>query len=218
LRHAYDPEDVACGGASVPLNYEGTARVEHGFAPATDMPRDVADLWSAIAGLDQLSVMALFAHCASLTFNAVKQPWEQRPRAQRTADRLATALTLDMSQHWRPTARSYLGRVTKAYILSAVREARGEEAAERIAHMKKAPTAEAAEQLLGNTGWLPPLLRTERLVVPALQEGRVADASDPAFSGDVNPFDAEEWDQDPDQVHPEADGVDDGTAFLEAAE
>lgn len=187
---------------------------------ATDMPRDVADLWGFIAGLDQVSVMALFAHCASLSVNAVKQPWEQRPRVQRTADRLATALTLDMSQHWRPTARSYLGRVTKAHILVAVREACGEEAARRIADMKKAPMAEAAEQLLGDTGWLPPLLRTERRAVPALQEDRVpdADASDPAFSGDVDPFEAEEWDQGSDQVHLEADGVDDGTPFPEAAE
>ncbi len=75
---------------------------------ATDMPRDVADLWGFIAGLDQVSVMDLFAHCASLTVNAVKQPWEQRPRAQRSADRLATALTLDMSQHWRPTFATIL--------------------------------------------------------------------------------------------------------------
>ncbi len=125
-----------------------------------------------------------------------------------------------MSQHWRPTARSYLGRVTKAHILVAVREACGEEAARRIADMKKAPMAEAAEQLLGDTGWLPPLLRTERRAVPALQEDRVpdADASDPAFSGDVDPFEAEEWDQGSDQVHLEADGVDDGTPFPEAAE
>ncbi len=129
---------------------------------ATDMPRDVADLWGFIAGLDPVSVMALFAHCASTTVNAVKLPWEQRPRAQRSADRLATAMRLDMSQHWKPTVRSYLGRVTKSHILAAVREACGNEAAERIADLKKTPMAEAAEQLLGQTDWLPPLLRSER--------------------------------------------------------
>ncbi|MDC9813922.1 ParB/RepB/Spo0J family partition protein [Rhizobium binxianense] len=187
---------------------------------ATDMPRDVADLWDFIAGLDQVSVMALFAHCASLTVNAVKQPWEQRPRAQRTADRLAAALTLDMSRHWRPTARSYLGRVTKAHILAAVREACGEEAAERIADMKKAPMAEAAEQLLGRTGWLPPLLRTERPAVPTSQEDGIADAdaSHPAFAGDVGPFGAEAWEEGPGHGHAEDDGMDDGAGFSEAAE
>jgi hypothetical protein len=49
---------------------------------AADMPRDVADLWGFIAGLDHASVMALFAHCASLTVNAVKLPWERKPRAR----------------------------------------------------------------------------------------------------------------------------------------
>ena len=127
---------------------------------AADMPRDVADLWGFIAELDHASVMALFAHCASQTVNAVKLPWERKPRAHATADKLATALALDMTANWIPTVRTYLGRVTKAHILDAVREAVGDEAADRIASMKKQPMAEAAEQLLVGTGWLPPLMRT----------------------------------------------------------
>ncbi|WP_217696131.1 hypothetical protein [Insolitispirillum peregrinum] len=58
--------------------------------------------------------------------------------------------------------QSYLGRVTKAHILNAVREGVGDEAAERIAGLKKAEMAQAAEQLLAGTGWLPPVLRTAR--------------------------------------------------------
>ncbi len=104
--------------------------------------------------------MALFAHCAALTVNAVKQPWERKPCAHETADSLATAVALDMTAHWTPTVRTYLGRVTKAHILAAVREAVSNEAADRIAAMKKQPMAEAAEQLLAATGWLPPLMRT----------------------------------------------------------
>ena len=145
---------------------------------AADMPRDVADLWAFIAGFDHTSVMALFAHCASLTVNAVKLPWERKPRAHATADRLATALALDMTEHWMPTVRTYLGRVTKALILAAVREAVSDEAADRIAGMKKQPMAEAAEQLLAGTGWLPPLMRT----------APVADAS----GGSVENIDATE--------------------------
>ncbi len=129
---------------------------------ATDMPQDVADLWGFIAGLDLVSIMALFAHCASLTVNAVKLPWESHKRsAHVTADRLAMALVLDMGQHWTPTVSAYLGRVTKAHILTAVREGVGDEAVERIATMKKQAMSEAAEQLLAGTGWLPPQLRTE---------------------------------------------------------
>ena len=129
---------------------------------AADMPRDVAALWGFIAGLDHASVMALFAHCAALTVNAVRQPWENKPRAHETASKLATAVALDMTAHWTPTVRTYLGRVTKAHILAAVGEALGDEAAERIAGLKKQAMAETAERLLAGTGWLPPLLRTER--------------------------------------------------------
>ena len=138
------------------------ALADHHAGWEADMPRDVADLWGFLAGLDYTSVMALFAHCASLTVNAVRQPGERKPRAHETADRLATAVALDMAAHWTPTVRTYLGRVTKAHIVAAVREAVGDEAAERIAGMKKQPMAEAAEQLLAGTGWLPPLMRTER--------------------------------------------------------
>nr|WP_245411134.1 ParB/Srx family N-terminal domain-containing protein [Methylovirgula ligni] len=148
--HADGIEDTAAG----------KALADRHAAWAADLPRDVADLWGFIAGLDQASVMALLAHCASLTINAVKQPWERKPRAHETADRLATALALDMTAHWTPTVRTYLGRVTKAHIAAAVREAVSDEAADRIAGMKKQPMAEAAEQLLAGTGWLPSLMRT----------------------------------------------------------
>ena len=66
-----------------------------------------------------------------------------------------------------PTARTYLGRVTKTRILDAVREAVSIEAAERMANMKKQDMAEAAEQLLAGTGWLPALMRTPRAAAKA---------------------------------------------------
>ncbi|WP_041345169.1 ParB/RepB/Spo0J family partition protein [Nitrobacter winogradskyi] len=144
---------------------------------AADMPRDVADLWGFIAGLDHASVMALFAHCASQTINAVKLPWERKPRAHATADKLATALALDMTANWTPTVRTYLGRVTKALILDAVREAVSDEAADRLASVKKQPMAEAAEQLLAGTGWLPPLMRTTP--VAEAESGPVEDIAAP---------------------------------------
>ena len=150
--HADGIEDTAAG----------KALADRHAGWAADMPRDVADLWGFIAGLDHASVMALFAHCASLTVNAVKKPWEKKPHAHATADRLATAVALDMTAHWTPTVRTYLGRVTKAHILAAVREAVSNEAAERIAGLKKTDMAEAAEQLLAGTGWLPAALRTAR--------------------------------------------------------
>jgi len=127
---------------------------------AERMPRDVADLWDFIAGLDDEKRLALLAHCASRTVNALRLPWDRKPRSLQTADRLATALALDVAKDWTTTVDSYLGRVTKAYIVEAVAEGVSEDAARRIVDMKKQDMAQAAEQLLSGTGWLPTILRT----------------------------------------------------------
>lgn len=125
---------------------------------AVQLPESPSDLWRFVVELDHDSRMALFAHCAALTVFAVRVPWDKKPRALATADTLATMLALDMSQYWTPTARSYFGRVAKDDIIGAVSEAVGPEAADRIAGMKKAPMAEAAEQLVAGTGWLPRII------------------------------------------------------------
>lgn len=79
-----------------------------------------------LAELDSDGRQALFAHCVGLTVNAVYLPYDRRPKALRHADRLATAVTLDtVAAGWVPTVDGDLGRVTKARILEAVREAKG---------------------------------------------------------------------------------------------
>jgi ParB family chromosome partitioning protein len=128
------------------------------------MPKDTGELWDMLADLDSDSRHALFAHCVGLTINAVHQAYDRRPKVLHHAGRLATAVNLDMAAAgWTPTVDSYLGRVTKARILDAVREAKGEKAADRIAHLKKPEMAKAAERLLDGTGWLPEPLRTAGL-------------------------------------------------------
>ncbi|MET3600649.1 hypothetical protein [Martelella mangrovi] len=87
------------------------------------------DLWGFVASLDHSSVMTLFTHCALLTVDADKQPREAEKRhALNATDRLATAVSLDMTAHRTPTVRAYLGRVTKAHILAAARDVFGGEA------------------------------------------------------------------------------------------
>jgi ParB family transcriptional regulator, chromosome partitioning protein len=165
----------------------GKAWQDHHARWAAQMPRDVSNLWAFVVELDHDSRMALFAHCVALTVNAVKLPMDRRPRAIATADRLAEAVSLDMTAHWRPTARTYLGRVTKPHILAAVREAVSDEAANRMAHMKKQDMAEAAEQLLAGPGWLPALLRTPepaRLVGREPEAPETADAEEAARAND----------------------------------
>lgn len=124
------------------------------------LPADAADLWDALTGFDGDSQAALFAHCAALTVNAIHDPWNRRPRGLSHADRLAQAVGLDMAAAgWVPTVDTYLGRVTKARILEAVREAKGEDSAQLIDHLRKQDMAREAERLLAGTGWLPEILR-----------------------------------------------------------
>ncbi|WP_130732917.1 ParB/RepB/Spo0J family partition protein [Komagataeibacter xylinus] len=138
-----------------------------------DLPEDEDALWRWIDGLDDASRMALLAHCLSFGVNALYERMpaygavSQRSVTERLkrADRLASALGLDLVEAgWQPTVENYLGRVTKARILLAVREARGDEAAERIAHLKKPDMAREAGRRLDGSGWLPEALRTAGLV------------------------------------------------------
>jgi ParB family chromosome partitioning protein len=150
------------GGHAAGIDDSASARAlaKRHEAWAARLPRDADALWGFVADLSVEERLALLAHCAGLAAFAVRQPWERRPGALKAADRLAAALSLDMTAVWRPTVASYLGRVPKARIVEAVREGVSDEAAERIAGLKKQAMAEAAEALLAGSGWLPESLRT----------------------------------------------------------
>ena len=154
----------ASGLADTPAGRQIAERHE---AWAARMPLQSGDAWAFVAGLNGGELLDLMAHCASLTISALHNPMDRRPGAWAHADVLAKAVGLDMTTTWTPTAASYLGRVTKARIREAVGEAASEEAAERISGLKKAEMAEAAEELLAGTGWLPTLLRTPGVVHPS---------------------------------------------------
>jgi ParB family chromosome partitioning protein len=129
---------------------------------ARRLPRDVAELWEYLVGINRDELLSLLAVCIAPSVNALKQPWEQSGDRQKAADQLASALSLDMTRYWSPTVQSYFGSVTKAHILDAAREGASEEAAQRLAGMKKEPMAKAAEKLLKGSGWLPAILRTRQ--------------------------------------------------------
>ena len=153
------------------------------------LPRDADQLWDALTAFDTDSRQALFAHCVGQSVNAVSESYNRRPRAIAHADRLAQAVDLDLAAAgWTPTVDGFLGRVTKARILDAVREARGERAAARIDHLKKGEMAEQAEGLLSGLSWLPELLRTPGRATPqAVEADAVPEAApvDPVASGEA---------------------------------
>ena len=128
-------------------------------------------LWGWIDGLSLDERLALLAHCVSYGVNALFEKVDRYGGAGLSqhgldhrlpqADRLAVATGLDMVEvGWAPTVENYLGKVTKGRILEAVREGKGEQAAQLIDHLKKADMAKEAERLLAGTGWLPEPLRT----------------------------------------------------------
>ncbi|MGH6834154.1 MAG: ParB/RepB/Spo0J family partition protein [Methylocella sp.] len=154
----------APGLGDTPLAARVDAR-HHGWIE--QLPDEPGDLWDALTLFDTDSREALFAHCVSLTVNAVHEAWNRRPKALAHADRLAEAVSLDMVEAgWSPTVDNFFGRVTKARILDAVREAKGEAATQLIDHLKKGDMAVEAEQLLAGSGWLPEPLRTPGHVPP----------------------------------------------------
>jgi ParB family chromosome partitioning protein len=166
VRHVFFPvqnealKDSSSAGA-VSERHEGWAG---------DIPADDEALWDWIDGLDESRRMALLAHCVSYGVNALHEKpnphsasgVSQHGLDQRLgqADRLARATGLDLVKAgWRPTIGNYLGRVTKARIIEAVREGAGDQAAQLIDHLKKGDMAREAERLLADAGWLPEPLR-----------------------------------------------------------
>jgi ParB family chromosome partitioning protein len=147
-----------------------------------ELPKEDHALWDWLETLDESRRTALLAHCVSFGVNALYEKGDRYSGSgisahgvqQRIlqADRLAFAVGLDMVEAgWRPTVDNYLGRVTKPRILEAVREAKGEQAAQLIDHLKKAEMAREAERLLEGTGWLPEPLRTQRVDEQPPEEG-----------------------------------------------
>ncbi len=162
-----------------------------------DLPKDEAALWDWLVAIDETSRSALLAHCVSFGVNALYEKGDRYggpgvsvhgvQHRLVLADRLAHAVGLDMVEAgWRPTVDSYLGRVTKPRILEAVREAKGEQSAQLIDHLKKADMAKEAERLLDGTGWLPEPLRTPEAVAAESIDGDPARDDDtlPAFLSD----------------------------------
>ena len=172
----------------------------------SDIPDDDQGLWDWLAGLDETSRLALLAHCVSYGVNALVEKVDryggsglsQHNLDKRVAhaDRLARAVGLDMVEAgWRPTYANYLGRVTKARILEAVREGAGEKSAQLVDHLKKVDMGKEAERLLAETGWLPEPLRLVTDEIATAEADEVIDL--PQFlvargDDEPEPVDAEE--------------------------
>ena len=190
-----DVKSVSFGTQAPGLNDSASAqaiRARH-ESWSKALPKESADLWEALQEWDGDSQAGLFAHIVSLSVNAVYEPWNRRPRASAHADRLAQAIDLDMAAAgWKPTVDNFLGRVTKARILQAVAQTKGQRAADRIEHLKKGDMATEAETLLADTGWLPEPLRTPDRATGDEQAPTTATEETPEQSSEKLPEDEDE--------------------------
>ena len=166
VRHVFFPVQAP----DLKDSLSGKAIAERQEAWEAELPKDGDALWDWLFDLDDERRAALLAHCVSFGVNALYEKGDRyggpgisvHGVQQRLAhaDRLARAVGLDMvAAGWRPTVDNYLSRVTKPRILEAVREAKGDPAAQLLEHLKKGEMAQEAERLLDGTGWLPEPLR-----------------------------------------------------------
>lgn len=157
LRIEASPVALAFGVSDGPAARQVAERQS---AWARRLPKRRDELWAWVAGQEADTLLRLLAFCAARTVDTVRSPYQSHPQRLAHADALAAAVRLDMAEHWAPTVESYLGRVTKAHILEAVREGASERDAEGSSGMKKPEMAAHAERLLAGRRWLPPVLRT----------------------------------------------------------
>jgi ParB family transcriptional regulator, chromosome partitioning protein len=162
--------DAAVRPVSMPVQAPGLADTSSARAQEereqhfqTKLPQSHDELWDFLAALSAQPRLELLAFCVSQGISAYhdrSSSTYQMERRIASANHLARAVGLDMvAVGWQPTVENYLGRVTKAHILEAVREAKGDSSAQLIDHLKKDEMAKEAERLLENSGWLPEPLR-----------------------------------------------------------
>lgn len=124
-----------------------------------DLPGNPCDLWAWCLARTTDELLGLLAFIAGSAVDGVRRK-SDRAGSDRLAhaDRLADALALDITAWYVPTADGYFARISRADILAAVDEAKGEHAPS-LEKLKKAELAARAEALVAGTGWLPMPLR-----------------------------------------------------------
>jgi ParB family transcriptional regulator, chromosome partitioning protein len=123
------------------------------------LPGNPDQLWSWCLSRSTDELLAVLAILAGSSVDCVKRKG-QNVHSERLvhADKLANALSLDMTEWYTPTAEGFFSRINCNAILAAIDEAKGEHAP-ALAKLKKTELALRAERAIAGTGWLPQPLR-----------------------------------------------------------
>ena len=125
------------------------------------LPKGERTLWDWCLAQEQGTLLELLALCAACTVDAVQRKQDIQDGGRRIAqtNALATALNLDMTKWFTPTAANYFSRVGRASIVTAITEAKKVPAKRSWDKQKKLELAAFAEREVAGTGWLPQLLK-----------------------------------------------------------
>ena len=123
-----------------------------------------AQLWTWCQEQPSGTLLQLLAFCTALTVNAVQTKTDSANNSRPAqANALATALHIDMSQWFTPTAANFFERISKSQIHRALSEA-GKTPDSSTTTFKK---AQLAETQIAGSSWLPQPLR---IIAPAIVE------------------------------------------------
>jgi ParB family transcriptional regulator, chromosome partitioning protein len=121
----------------------------------SQLPEHPKELWDWCLVQDQTLLLELLAFLAALSVDAVTRRESDGTPRIRHADQLAQALSLDMAEHWSPSADGFVARLSKAQMATALKEAGKPEQAEIVIKLGKVEAATRTAKHLAGTGWLP---------------------------------------------------------------
>ena len=175
------------------------------------LPADRTELLAWCLAASRKTLLDVLATCVADQLDAVR--FDSKPHY--AADRIAEAVSLDMAA-WFSPSETFLKRITKKMMASAVTEAGGApEIAAAILGLPKAEAVQTAQDALQGKGWLPPALRIQTAIVAVISDAASAEAvSDGEIAGDG----ADTVDADPLQARGDEGGQTGSTEVLIAAE
>ena len=119
------------------------------------LPGNPEALFGWLLAQERDTLLDLLAFCTARSLDAVVG----RERRRDQSDAIAEALGVDMADWWVPTSASYLGSVSKAKALEAVKEATGADESGAVSGMKKDEAVRHCAAKLEGSRWLPAPLR-----------------------------------------------------------
>lgn len=124
------------------------------------LPEKDDDLFAWCLAADDATLTELLAYCTASCYDDIAR-WSESKDAHGPAT--LRLLSVDMVDHYRPTAANYFGRIKKSVTLGAIESEAAEglsaEALGALTKMKRAALAQEAEQRVTPTRWMPITLR-----------------------------------------------------------